>query len=386
MTARIAARITTVTARRQLVARSAPYWTELQRGLRLGYVKPRTGPGVWVLREFRRGGYVRRRLGIADDLAPPDGTTILSYADAQKSALGSDRPTITKPGRLTVAQAAEDYFATRQGAAAHDRLTYAAFIAAERDGIPKLGERAVSELTTGDLEKWLAAQVPQTDDTDERRAAQATANRRWNVLRAILNSAYRKDAARVPSDGAWRRVRAFQKADRPRTRTLSAAEAKRLLEALDGSMRDLARGALLTGLRYGELQALKAGDAGEGFVRVRQSKSGKPRTVPLNKAGATFFSGVAADRAPDTPVFETISRIRVSRQMRAACEAAKIEPPAVFHDLRRSYGSLLLNSGASADAIQELLGHADLRMTRRAYAHIADKTLQKAVKKLPSFG
>jgi integrase len=72
--------------------------------------------------------------------------------------------------------------------------------------------------------------------------------------------------------------------------------------------------------------------------------------------------------------------------MRAACAAAKIEPPAVFHDLRRSYGSLLLNSGASADAIQELLGHADLRMTRRAYAHIADKTLQKAVKKLPSFG
>jgi integrase len=386
VTARIQPRIATVTARRQLGARSAPYWTELQRGLRLGYVKPRTGPGVWVLREFRRGGYVRRRLGIADDLAPANGTTVLSYADAQKSALGSDRPTITKPGRVTVAQAAEDYFATRQGAAAHDRLTYTAFIAAERDGIPKLGESSVSELTTGDLERWLAAQVPQTDDKDERRAAQATANRRWNVLRAILNSAYRRDPARVPSDGAWRRLRAFQNADRPRTRTLSAAEAKRLLEALDGSMRDLARGALLTGLRYGELQALQAAEVGKGFVRVHQSKSGKPRTVPLNKAGATFFSEVAAEKAPDAAVFETISRINVSRQMRAACVKAKIDPPAVFHDLRRSYGSLLLNSGAPADAIQELLGHADLRMTRRAYTHIADKTLQKAVKKLPSFG
>jgi integrase len=40
----------------------------------------------------------------------------------------------------------------------------------------------------------------------------------------------------------------------------------------------------------------------------------------------------------------------------------------------------------AADAIQELLGHADLRMTRRAYAHIADRALQKAVNKLPSFG
>lgn len=76
----------------------------------------------------------------------------------------------------------------------------------------------MSQLTTGDLEKWLAAQVPKTDDKEERRAAQATANRRWNVLRAILNSAFRKDQVRVPSDGAWRRVRAFAKVDRPRTR------------------------------------------------------------------------------------------------------------------------------------------------------------------------
>jgi hypothetical protein len=97
--------------------------------------------------------------------------------------------------------------------------SYKAFIEAEREGIPDLGEHSVSELTTGDLEKWLAAQIPHSDDNDKRRAAQATANRRWNVLRAILNSAFRKDPVRVPSDGVWRRVRAFQKADRPRTRT-----------------------------------------------------------------------------------------------------------------------------------------------------------------------
>ena len=55
--------------------------------------------------------------------------------------------------------------------------------------------------------------------------------------------------------------------------------------------------------------------------------------------------------------------------MKRACKAAKIAPPAVSHDLRRSYGSLPLNRGAEAEAIRELLGHADLRMTRRAYGH-----------------
>jgi integrase len=163
-------------------------------------------------------------------------------------------------------------------------------------------------------------------------------------------------------------------------------EAKRLLAALDESVRNLARGALLTGLRLGELEALTAADVDKDHVRVRESKSGKPRTVPLNKAGAAFFSQLVTEKQPDAHVFERISRIYVSRQMRAGCIAADITPPAVFHDLRRSYGSLLLNAGAAADHIQELLGHADLRMTRRAYAHMKDKTLVNAVKKLPSFG
>jgi integrase len=79
-------------------------------------------------------------------------------------------------------------------------------------------------------------------------------------------------------------------------------------------------------------------------------------------------------------------RVGISRAMRAACTAAKISPPATFHDLRRSYGSLMLNAGSSAEVIQKLLGHADLRMTTRAYAHLLDATLQKSVEKhLPSF-
>ena len=84
-------------------------------------------------------------------------------------------------------------------------------------------------------------------------------------------------------------------------------------------------------------------------------------------------------------MFARITSMALSREMRDACAAAEISPPAVFHDLRRTYGSLLLNQRVAADAIQELLGHADLRMTRRAYAHLSDATLVKAVRKLPSF-
>lgn len=122
------------------------------------------------------------------------------------------------------------------------------------------------------------------------------------------------------------------------------------------------------------------------------SKGGKARSVPLSTEGVEFFNSVTAGKSGNANVFlrdsgEEWKRIHVSRWMRRACKTAKIAPPAVFHGLRRSYGSLLLNRGADAGVIRELLGHADLRMTRRAYAHLLNATIAKTVKKkLPSFG
>ena len=381
-------RLSTREARKRLPRRGdrksriEPYFVEHRHGVAIGY-RPGTELGTagrWLLREFKGGRYVKRMLGTADDLVPADGVGVLSWEDVQRIAGGQDRPTVTRPGKLTLSEAAEAYFDTRMARTPHDKHTWARFISTT-----SLASKPVSEITTGDLEKWLASQVPQTEDREKRRAAQATANRRWTVLRAILNSAFRKDPARVASDAAWRRVRPFAKTDRPRTRTLTTDECRRLLGKLEGPLHAMAQGALYTGLRLGELEALQAGDVGPDFVRVRNSKSGKPRTVPLNREGSEFFAALVKDKQEEAPVFEYINRVNVSRQMRAGCEAAEVTPPAVFHDLRRTYGSLLLNERVASDAIQELLGHADLRMTRRAYAHLSDATLFKAVRKLPSF-
>ncbi len=372
-------RLTSREARKKLKPQDAPYYVELRRGLHLGYRRDRGAAGSWLMREFRKGRYVKRRLGLSDDTAPPDGVSVLTWEQAQQLAFGTERPTVTAPGKYTVADAAKVYFATRKSILPQDLYTWTQHIE------PKLGEKVVSELTTGDLEAWLVGLVPETSDRDKLRRTRGTANRYFNVLRAILNSAYRKNPDKVPSADAWRRVETFQNTDQPRTRTLSKAEAKRLLGALKPPLRDLARGALLTGLRFGELVALQAGDVSKKDIRVHHSKSGKPRTVPLNGEGAKFFVSLAKGKASDGLVFAPISRAHVGRQMLKACTKAKISPPSVFHDLRRSYGSLLLNAGAAADHIQELLGHADLRMTRRTYAHMAGATLAKAVRKLPSF-
>jgi len=191
---------------------------------------------------------------------------------------------------------------------------------------------------------------------------------------------------------SWRAVRRFRNFDRPRRRFLSIDEARRLLNAAPTDFRCIARGALYTGLRLGELLALRVADVADGQVDVRHSKAGRGRTVPLSADGAEFFEQLTAGRPGDAPVFVRDSgaewtRMQVSRSMQRCCAAAKIAPRAIFHDLRRSYGSLLLNAGANAEVIQELLGHADMRMTRRVYAHLLNATIANTVKsKLPSFG
>jgi len=382
-------RLQTREARGRLAAREEPYWLELRRGLAIGYRRG-SDSGSWLSREYRGGRYIKRRLGLADDAAAADGATVLSWNQAQTVALGAERPTVTRPGKYTVQQAWEDYSATRRRGPpnASERGTWARYV------LPKLGERPIAELATAELETWLREQAKpdagrrrrgaENDPKERERRARYTANRRWNLLRAVLNTAFRLKPDRVPSDAAWRRVQPFQGVDLPRTRHLSAAEARRLIDALEPSLQPLARGSLLTALRLGELEALRAADVTGDAVHVRHSKSGKPRSVPLNPEGKALFAELVQGKTTDAVLFAPVSRVAVSRAMRTAGKAAGIDPPATFHDLRRSYGSLLINAGVSGDHIQTLLGHADQRMTRRHYAHLLDKTLQKSVRKLPA--
>jgi integrase len=381
-------RLSTREARQKLPRQHEPYRHEVRRGLHIGYRKGRDG-GTWWLREYRDRRQAKRPVGIADDQLDANGETVFSWADLLKIALGETRPTVTRSAAYTLRQAFEDYWEFRAAKSSpHSVLVDQTKV--NRDVLPKLGSRDVNELTTYDLQKWRDRQVKPSSDPEILRRQRSSANRAWSVLRACLNHAY--NTGKAQSDEAWRRVRPFRGVDMPRTRFLSVEEAKRLLNVMPEDFRQLARGSLYTGLRHGELIALLVSDVTEGQVRVRLSKSGKPRSVPLNDEGGDFFDRMTAGKRGDELVFTRADgslwyRMQASRYMKDACAAAKIEPPAPFHDLRHSYASLLINRGTDAEIIKELLGHADLRMTLRTYAHLLNRTVAKAVKrKLPSFG
>jgi integrase len=52
------------------------------------------------------------------------------------------------------------------------------------------------------------------------------------------------------------------------------------------------------------------------------------------------------------------------------------------HDLRRTFGSWLVQAGVDIRRVSELMRHADIRVTAQVYAHLAPKDLVAAVEVL----
>lgn len=217
------------------------------------------------------------------------------------------------------------------------------------------------------------------------RRRRSTANHVLTILKAALNHAHRE--GKCASDDAWRTVRAFREVDAARLRYLSDDEARRLTNACPADFRALVTGALLSGCRYGELAAMTVDDFNPdaGTLRVRASKSGKPRHVVLTEEGRDFIGQLATQKAGSTRLFirangKPWSKSEQQRPLVAACEAAKIDPPVNFHGLRHTYASRLAMRGVPLAVIAAQLGHSDTRMVEKHYGHLAPSYVTDTVR------
>jgi integrase len=194
--------------------------------------------------------------------------------------------------------------------------------------------------------------------------------------------------------GKSRGVCSSPKADAAVIHYLSDAECKRLVNATQGRFRDLVRGALVTGCRYGELIRMRVADfnLSAGTVTVRLSKAGKPRHVVLAGEGRVLFEQLTAGRPPQDLIFrrDDGGPWGPSHQQRPLAEAsaiAKLDPLATFHILRHTYASSLAMKGVPMGVIAAQLGHSDTRMTSKHYAHIAPSYVADTVRAaVPTIG
>ena len=395
----------TRTARRKLKARHKPYYQKIAKRIALSYRRGVGQPeGRWGVRAYAgEKKYRERALGVADDVQDADGKRVLDFDQAQdlarraaKLVADDDKRDLTP---ITVNEVMAEYYdwvKEHRKSAATTATTINAHIK------PKLGNRPVSSLTAKQIRNWHSgiANAParfrgknntrplDPDDPEAVRRRRASANRVLTVLKAGLNYAFREGY--VDDDTAWRRVKPFHNVDAPRVRFLTVTEAKRLVNCSDPDLRQLVRGALLTGGRYGELIALRVEDydADAGTVYVRDSKSGQPRDIPLNDEGQDFFEEVAAGRGQGETLFlrdngEPLGKSQQKRPLKEEATKAKLDGVS-FHILRHTYGSFLAAKGVPLQVIAAALGHADTRTTEKHYAHIQPDHVAKAIRaKLP---
>lgn len=405
------AAITTRNARSKLPVSKSVHWRAIDRGTHLGYRKGKNG-GTWIAR-FRKEdkAYVTHAIGAADDRSESDGIEVLDFSQAQKQAqdwcrrcahaeIGTEQV-----GPYTVADAIKDYmdwFRLDRKSVIQTQSVIDAHI------LPEFGRVLVSKLSSTRIRKWhanLAKTPPRlrsrpgspkkykniSNDQDGRRKRKASANKALSVFKAALNQAYQDE--RVLSDEGWRRVKPFRKVDEAKVRYLNNEESRRLINACDPDFRQLVKAALLTGCRYGELTALLCSDLNieSGTIYIRESKSGKPRSVPLNDEGIEFLTSITAGKNETDRIFTRADGMPwgSSHQRRRLNDAAiRVGISDVsFHILRHTYGSALAMQGVPMAVIAAALGHSDTRMTEKHYAALAPNYVADTIRThLPKLG
>jgi site-specific recombinase XerD len=238
----------------------------------------------------------------------------------------------------------------------------------------------VADSTTEELERWLA----------EMRAAGIAAS---TVARrvAAVRSFYRHQLLLGTRDDNPAAALKLPRRTRTLPRTLSAAEAERLIDAATGttprSLRDRALVELLygSGLRVSEAAGLhrRSIDLDDRIVRAL-GKGSKERLVPLGRPAVDALRRYVAmgrphlDRRNRPELFLNarggpLTRAGIFLILRRLAEKAGLEPKRVHpHLLRHSFATHLLEGGADLRSVQEMLGHADLSTTE-LYTHVSDR-------------
>jgi integrase/recombinase XerD len=241
-------------------------------------------------------------------------------------------------------------------------------------------DRPIGRITTEQLEQYLA----------ELRAAglsPATIGRRVAAIRSFFRHqtllGVRADNPAAELDLPRRR--------RTLPRSLSPAEAERLVEAAAGTtpraLRDRALVELLygAGLRVSEAVGLDKASVDLDTRLVRcVGKGSKERVVPVGRQAVTALRRYLSRGRPylDTrhrpELFLNakgggLTRAGAFLILRRLAGKAGLEPERVHpHLLRHSFATHLLEGGADLRSVQEMLGHADLATTE-IYTHVSDR-------------
>jgi integrase len=348
-------------------------------------------------------------------------------AEAEQRALERGRPNELVAGEVDLERARTlfgEYVATKWWPAwkdQHPTSEYGTRKNVEKRILPTFGNMPLGDLDPSTIGAWKAAMVAE-------RLSPQTVNTYLSLLGTILNAAVDDDylprSPLVRKSGAGRTAATRNQPVARREVWLLREQLDRLAEAIDPRYRALVLVAALTGMRWGELVALRWDDprfdlplddgavSGPGRLRIARAISDPRRSGrgvekgPKTEAGKRVIAldqetiqaflhhrelvgGGSYDRIFTSPGGSrgpagTVARnnfARVWKRALAKAELAHLWPEyggLHFHDLRHTHATWLIAQRVPMIAVAGRLGHANAVVTMMVYAHV-DKLVDRGL-------
>ena len=220
----------------------------------------------------------------------------------------------------------------------------------------------------------------------ERGIASASRSRSLYILRSFYNYCCKKDLANRNIASLLEPVKVKQK----ERDFLTEGEFEELSVTIKHPViRTVVQTMFYTGGRVSEIINLKLEDVDlqNKMIHIIDGKGGKDRNIPiadkLHKILANYLENIRNVEIELGCFFaiRTTGRVSASyinRSIKEAVDKLGWEKDVSAHVLRHSFGTNLLERGASVVSIQKLLGHSSLRVTSR-YLHQDTDKLSEAV-------
>lgn len=235
----------------------------------------------------------------------------------------------------------------------------------------------IEDIKLEDIEDYLL-------DQKERKISTASRSRSVYILRSFYNYCTKKDLADKNIAALIEPVKVKQK----ERDFLTEEEFENLIEAITHPViKTVVQTLFYTGGRISEILdlTLEEVDLENRVLHIIEGKGRKDRDIPINQKLynilINYLENIRKAESDNFFALEktgSVSSSYVNRVINDAADKIGLDKQVSAHVLRHSFGTNLLEKGASVVSIQKLLGHADLAVTTR-YLHQDMTKLNDAV-------
>jgi integrase len=303
---------------------------------------------VWWVRYRFNGKYVHQAVGRDRVLAER------TMEEIRRRIQDGRHEIKLKDERRTFAEMAEEYLEAKS-----NKRSLRCDRSMLRHLVPVFGPSLVHAITRAEVEAYARAR--------RKEVSGATVNRALALLRCLFNVAIERGYCR---DNPVRGIKKCKEAPWRRKYVYGEDELQALVDAAAPHLRPILAVAVGTGLRKGDILGLRWNDVdfGHGVITLYMQKTEEGIEVPMLPMVREVLWRLKATAGESPLVFAWEGKriVDVRRAFHTALRRSGLAAKGYhFHDLRRTFATMLYNRGVLLTKIQRLLGHRSVTTTER---------------------